>query len=105
MPDPMFIGAAIFAAGTLAGRLMPARRRTPKPPTLAPPPKPICGCTHHLSFHDPKTSHCHGLMKGKPVRYDLWNAPTAYDKVPCTCRQYSGPTPLPEYVAQEISGG
>jgi hypothetical protein len=41
----------------------------------APPePQPICGCSHHLSFHNPHTSAC------------------AVDD--CRCQQYVGPEPL-----------
>jgi hypothetical protein len=98
----MLLGAAILAFGILVGRFMPARRRTPK---LVPPPKPICGCTHHHSYHDPETARCHGLMKGEPVRYNASAVPTAYSKVPCTCRQYSGPVPLSEVYAPEITNG
>jgi hypothetical protein len=100
MADVMLLGAVIFVVGALCGRFWPARRRTPKP---VPPPRPFCGCGHHHGFHDPKTGECHGLMNGNPLQYDSWDAPTAYEQIPCTCRQYSGPVPLPEYVAQELS--
>jgi hypothetical protein len=41
----------------------------------APPePQPICGCSHHLSFHNPHTSAC------------------AVED--CRCQQYVGPEPL-----------
>ena len=77
------------------------RQRVLKP---AKAPKPVCGCSHHLSFHDPKTRECHGLMKGAPVKFNAWSEPTAWSQVPCTCRQYSGPEPLPEYFAPELTG-
>jgi hypothetical protein len=44
-----------------------------------PDPQPICGCTHHLSFHNPATSTC------------------AVDG--CRCQQYIGPEPLGHIVA------
>jgi hypothetical protein len=48
--------------------------------TLPPPePQPICGCSHHLSFHNPATSSC------------------AVDD--CRCQQYVGPEPLGHVVA------
>jgi len=90
----MLEGAAILAAGMLAGRLWPARRKGPKPKE---PVRPVCGCSHHLSFHDPKTGECHGVIE----------IPTSASRdsyhQPCTCRQYSGATPLPEYFAPEIT--
>jgi hypothetical protein len=47
-----------------------------KSAALKPPPEPqaICGCSHHLSFHNPRTSAC------------------AVDD--CRCQQYVGPEPL-----------
>jgi hypothetical protein len=51
---------------------------------LQPPPEPqaICGCTHHLSFHNPRTSAC------------------AVDD--CRCQQYVGPEPLGHVFAQPL---
>jgi hypothetical protein len=49
----------------------------------APPePQPICGCSHHLSFHNPHTSAC------------------AVDD--CRCQQYVGPEPLGHVFAQPL---
>jgi hypothetical protein len=45
----------------------------------APDPQPVCGCSHHLSFHSPSTSAC------------------AVDD--CRCQQYIGPEPLGHVVA------
>jgi hypothetical protein len=45
----------------------------------APDPQPVCGCSHHLSFHNPVTSAC------------------AFDD--CRCQQYIGPEPLGHVVA------
>jgi len=42
-------------------------------------PQPVCGCTHHLSFHNPRTSTC--AFEG------------------CKCQQYVGPEPLGHVVA------
>jgi hypothetical protein len=83
------VGVAIVI-GILLGRFLPNRRKGPRP--LAPV-EPFCGCDHHRSFHDPQTGQCHGLMDGDPL------------KVPCTCRQYSGPVPLPEFYAPEVTSG
>jgi hypothetical protein len=43
---------------------------TAGPPEL----QPVCGCEHHLSFHNPRTAAC------------------AYEG--CRCQQYVGPEPL-----------
>ena len=51
--------------------------------TSAPPePQPVCGCTHHLSFHNPRTSTC--AVEG------------------CRCQQYVGPEPLGHVFAQPL---
>jgi hypothetical protein len=42
-------------------------------------PQPVCGCGHHLSFHNPKTQTC------------------ASDG--CRCQQYIGPEPLGHIIA------
>lgn len=93
--------AAVALIGVLIGRFLPNRRKGPKPPK---PVEAVCGCDHHHSYHDPQTGQCHGLMRGKPVKYNAWSEPMAYEKVPCTCRQYSGPVPMPEFFAPEVTG-
>lgn len=87
-------GAGILAAGLAMGRFWPARRRHPKPQK---PSQPVCGCDHHLSYHDPDTGQCHGMMKipSSGSRDSFHQS--------CTCRRYSGPEPLPEYYAPEIT--
>lgn len=88
MSDPaMLADAAIFLGGMLAGRAWPARRRRQKAV------KPVCGCKHAASYHDPQTKECHEQI-------------FAYDNVyRCACRQYTGPEPLPTVYAQEITHG
>jgi hypothetical protein len=50
---------------------------------VAPPePQPICGCSHHLSFHNPRTGAC--AEEG------------------CRCQQYVGPEPLGHVFAQPL---
>jgi hypothetical protein len=48
-------------------------------PAGPPEPQPVCGCSHHLSFHNPKTLTC------------------AYEG--CRCQQYVGPEPLGHVIA------
>jgi hypothetical protein len=64
---------AIIAA---KAELEESRTTALRPP---PEPQPVCGCTHHLSFHNPATSAC------------------AVDD--CRCQQYIGPEPLGYVVA------
>jgi hypothetical protein len=50
---------------------------------MAPPePQPICGCGHHLSFHNPRTGAC--------------------AEEDCRCQQYVGPEPLGHVFAQPL---
>jgi hypothetical protein len=85
--------AAVALAGVLIGRFLPNRRKGPKP---AKPVEPLCGCEHHHSFHDPQTGRCSGQ-----VQIGYWNSEYHYKT--CTCRQYSGPQPMPEFFAPEVS--
>lgn len=100
----MLEGALILAAGILLGailRSLPARRKTPK---QAKQPQPVCGCTHHHSYHDPETGKCNATVKGQPLQFDRYADPIKWELVPCPCLRYSGPEPLPAYYAPEIAG-
>ena len=92
------VGVAVIV-GVLLGRFLPNRRKGPKPPK---PVQPICGCTHHRAHHDPDTGACHASVK-VPSRYDSAGNTTAWKYDPCACRQYSGPQPLPEFYAPEVT--
>jgi hypothetical protein len=96
MADPgMIDGAVIAVAAFLAGQWLPRphrRRAAPKAP------EPVCGCKHHHSFHG-KTGECHALM------YVPGTMSRSSHHTACTCRQYSGPVPLAEVYAQEITDG
>lgn len=93
----MLTGSAISAGFFLLGWFLGGRRR----PAARAGPKPVCGCTHHHSFHDPATGVCHGTKRR--AKYDeTTGADLGYHEIPCTCRQYSGPVPLPEFYAPEI---
>jgi len=102
-------GGVLLAAATallffLMGRYLPGRRRTAKPPT---PPKPLCGCGHHLSFHEASSDEggsCHARVKGKATRWNTYGDPKGWELVQCSCQRYTGPRMLdPGYVAREIS--
>ena len=98
------VGVAVVV-GLLLGRFLPNRRKAPKPPKPARPVRPVCGCGHHHSFHDPKTGECHGQVRGEPTEFDRYpsRSPVAWAQVQCSCRQYSGPVPMPEFFAAEIT--
>lgn len=96
MSPDLLEGAVIAVGAFLAGQWLPRpHRRGVKAPK---PVQPICGCEHNISYHDPKTGECHGMMK---VPSSM--SRDSYHK-PCTCRQYTGPQPLPEFYAPELGG-
>ncbi len=108
-PEAMLAGAAIFLLGAIFGRYWPARRKGAKPI------QPVCGCKHHYSLHDPKTNECHGSAttaripvrdeKGRPVKDAYGYVVFTAEAGRCACRRYSGPEPLPEYFAPEVTSG
>ncbi len=89
-------GAAILAAGLGVGSFT-GRRRRPKPPKAV---KPICGCEHHLSLHDPKSNRCFGYDKRPSSYRDGMTVAWRFD--PCTCRQYVGPKPAESFFVDQI---
>lgn len=98
----MLDGAAIFAAGLLAGRFLPGRKREPKPKP------PICGCEHDLAHHEPDGDgggvKCHGTVRGRETFHAGTTYHSGYERLPCTCKQYTGPRIMdPGYVAREIT--
>lgn len=92
-------GAGILLLGILIGRFLPGRRRQPKPPE---PVKPICGCSHGVHTHDPKSGACQAQVK--MYKYSPSAGREVFDKYgPCACVRYSGPQPITEFYAPEIS--
>lgn len=80
--------AVMFLAGVAVGGLA-FRRRAPDPVGA----QPVCGCTHHLSMHDPETGHCHDIRVQRS--FQPKGDGHSYDKEdPCPCRRYVGPEPL-----------
>jgi hypothetical protein len=68
-----------FWAVLLAGAQIERRRKRK--------PKLVCGCTHHLSKHNPKTGAC----RVDTVRFDSGNRETA--RLSCSCLIYTGDYP------------
>ena len=65
-PVSLVVGAALLAAGFLAGRI--GRRRPPAPPAN---PQPVCGCGHALSQHDTETNTCYAELRASFDRAEL----------------------------------
>lgn len=79
MIEGVIFGAVLSFVSYWLGNLRGSRRK--RPPRI---PQAICGCGHHLSFHDDK-GRCH------------WNMSYWADEpyVQCKCRQYIGPEHMP----------
>lgn len=105
-PLSLLLGGAIAIAGVIAGRLMNSRRhdrraeqqRAAELSAPRPQPQPICGCGHHLVFHDPKDKICQAQV----VIPGRWTGQYAGAYRKCMCQGYRGPMPLEEYYAPDI---
>lgn len=64
------------------------------------PAEPLCGCGHHLAYHDLEKGECNNYQPGV-VKYENGKATTI--KVNCKCRQYTGPEIAPQYIAPKIT--
>jgi hypothetical protein len=95
---PMLAGAFILAIGVLFGRLLPERRKGPKPVEA------VCGCKHHYSKHNPETGRCNVSERGNPVKWNGRGEEVEWEWIACPCVRYTGPEPLPTYIATEIAG-
>jgi len=100
----MLDGAALIVAGMVLGRFWPARRKHPK---LKAPPKPVCGCGHNLAHHEVipgGAAACHQQIRGKITKWDGYGGPIGWEIGPMLLQAvHTGPTPLPEYFAPEIT--
>lgn len=96
--DPLSwaIGAAIFLAGGIAGRITRPKRR----------PNYKCACGHVLGAHDPKTGEC-GAQLGRRRTYSKGGNFNGHEIVACACMRYVGERPPPELdeIMGSIQGG
>lgn len=86
-------GAAVAWASIIVGVIVAASRRHHR---RVKSPPPICGCEHHLAFHElddegNATGPCHEIV-------------VTHNATECGCQRYTGPVPLPEFYAPEIKG-
>ena len=118
------IAAIIFAAGIVGGGAWDrvknaAKDRREERLRLANGPEPICGCGHHLAYHDLHDGRCYAEVKrekadaaeagsggaesdsesatatAKPAPENLWHR--------CACRRYAGPEPIATVYAPQIA--
>ncbi len=107
-PVTLVVGAAIGLAGVFVGRMLPRRetdRRRSLPEQHPPPqsrtPQPVCGCGHHLVFHDQQNKLCQAqvIIPGR------WTGQHAGTYAQCKCQGYRGPVPVDEYYAPDLLEG
>lgn len=100
-PLSLFIGAGIALGGVLLGRALGRsdRRRVRELPVAHHrQPQAICGCGHHLVFHDTETKKCHAQVILPP----RWTGQGGDVYRPCMCQGYRGPTPVDEFYAPDL---
>lgn len=120
------VALVILASGWVAGgahdrlRKMFAERKEARERAVAGP-EPICGCRHHLAYHDPRDGRCYAVVKGKHgsgsssdskgnknaggqgKRGPVEGAGKLPAPAQCPCRRYAGPEPLATLYAAELT--
>lgn len=100
-PLSLLLGGTIALVGVALGRLVRPRGRPEPRPELAAPrpqPQPICGCGHHLVFHETKSKICQAQV----VIPGRWTGQYGGTYRKCMCQGYRGPTPVDEYYAPDL---
>ncbi|MFV2198976.1 hypothetical protein [Nocardiopsis sp. LOL_012] len=112
-PVSMVVGAVIAVVGFVTGRLvtrhqaraaLEQERRGEQARAVqsgAQSPQPLCGCGHHLVFHDPQTKKCQTQV----VIPGRWTGQPGSTYKKCMCQGYRGPIPLDEYYAPDLTEG
>ncbi|MFE9796752.1 hypothetical protein ACFYRL_34045 [Streptomyces goshikiensis] len=95
------IALVILASGYVAGgpydrfKKAVTERRNAKARALSGP-EPLCGCGHHLAYHDARDALCYASVPAVDAGAD-----EAARR--CPCRRYSGPEPLATLYAPELA--
>jgi len=101
------IAAIILASGYVAGGAVDrikrlAKDRREERALRLNGPEPVCGCGHHLAYHDLRDLRCYAEVKrakagvdADGTRIDGWQQ--------CECRRYAGPEPLAAFYAPPIA--
>lgn len=64
--------------------------------------QPLCGCTHHVAYHDPDSGVCNAAVQ-VATRWDYYRKPIEWKHRACGCRQYIGPRPLDTIYAPALT--
>ncbi|WP_370095923.1 hypothetical protein [Streptacidiphilus sp. MAP12-20] len=66
-------------------------------------PEPICGCGHHLAYHDLHDGRCYAEVKRNKSDGDPEDRPKDTPREQCRCRRYAGPEPLATLYAPQLT--
>ncbi|MEV2277239.1 hypothetical protein AB0I72_16805 [Nocardiopsis sp. NPDC049922] len=109
-PVSMVVGATIALGAFVAGRIVTRRqarqsleqqRREEQARALhggPQQPQPLCGCGHHLVFHDRGSKKCMTQV----VIPGRWTGQSGSTYRQCMCQGYRGPIPVDEYYAPDL---
>ncbi|MBE2999626.1 hypothetical protein IDM40_13040 [Nocardiopsis sp. HNM0947] len=61
--------------------------------------QPLCGCGHHLVFHDRESSKCQSQV----VIPGHWTGSNETTYRQCMCQGYRGPRPIDPYYAPDLN--
>lgn len=107
-PVSLVLGAALALGGVLIGRVLPRRSATSAHQDQQAAvtagqrtPQPICGCGHHLVFHDQEKKMCQAQV----VIPGRWTGQAGGSYRQCMCQGYRGPLPVDEYYAPDLLNG
>ncbi|MFE0175900.1 hypothetical protein ACFWZ2_26620 [Streptomyces sp. NPDC059002] len=92
--------ASLMSLVSLAKTVMGNRREDRRRALSGP--DPVCGCGHHVAFHDPAEGICHSPAQ-VAVEWDWTGEPSKFEERRCSCRTYAGPEPLPSYHVPELA--
>lgn len=69
-------------------------------------PPPICGCGHHVAYHNPQSGTCGETVK-IPVKWDVnlhgEEYVSSYEARSCHCARYVGPEPMTIFYSPEMT--
>lgn len=104
----MVFGAIIALGGVMVGRVMTKRQQSNQHTTQQAvasgqqrSPQPICGCGHHLVFHNQESKMCQAQV----VIPGRWTGQSGSTYRTCMCQGYRGPMPVDEYYAPDLLNG